>query len=327
MVAADAGPPRITQKKPMLIVCPTCAMSYQVDASAIGTSGRSVRCTQCKTVWVVAAPEEELFRAPKSAGDETVAAFRTALGAETTPSPSAAGEPRAAHLTDNAMDAKALEGAVPSPSNEQPAALADITIPIESAPPLVPEAEDGARPAVKATAIDNDHNDVETVAARRMTRPAARRRHSRPRSRLPAVIVVLLTTCVALLAWRKDIVRHVPQLASFYSAIWLPVNLRGLAFTDVKISNQMHDGVPVLVVEGVIVSTASMPVEVPRLRFSILNAAGAEIYAWTAMPSQTVLTPEESLPFNSQLASPPVNSHSVQVRFFTRRDAAVAGSS
>ena len=321
MVAADAGPPRITQKKPMLIVCPTCAMSYQVDASAIGTSGRSVRCTQCKTVWVVAAPEEELFRAPKSAGDETVAAFRTALGAETTPPPSAAGEPSATHLTDNAMP----EGAAPSPSNEQQAALADITIPIENAPPLVPEAEDGARPAVKATAIDNDHNDVETVAARRRTRPAARRRHSRPRSRLPAVIVVLLTTCVALLAWRKDIVRHVPQLASFYSAIWLPVNLRGLAFTDVKISNQMHDGVPVLVVEGVIVSTASMPVEVPRLRFSVLNVAGVEIYAWTAMPSQPVLTPEESLPFYSQLASPPVNSHSVQVRFFTHRDAAVAG--
>jgi len=163
------------------------------------------------------------------------------------------------------------------------------------------------------------------VAARRRTRPAARRRHSRPRSRLPAIIVVLLTICVALLAWRKDIVRHVPQLASFYSAIWLPVNLRGLAFTDVKISNQMHDGVPVLVVEGVIVSTASMPVEVPRLRFSVLNAAGVEIYAWTAMPSQPVLTPEESLPFHSQLASPPVNSHSVQVRFFTRHDAAVAG--
>jgi hypothetical protein len=70
-----------------------------------------------------------------------------------------------------------------------------------------------------------------------------------------------------------------------------------------------------------------MPVEVPRLRFSVLNVSGVEIYAWTAMPSQTVLTPDESLPFTSQLASPPVNSHSVQVRFFTRRDAAVAGSS
>ena len=316
-------------------------MSYQVAASAVGASGRSVRCVNCKTVWAVAAPEEApLFRAlvpaaaasnpaPQAASDETVDAFRSALSDGTTTQPTVAGEPPAAPLTDAAMEAGAPEGAAPTPSNEQPVALSDIPIPVEDAPPLAPRADDGTPgdgmpPAVRATAIDNDHNDVETVAARRRPLNAARRRHSQPRSRLPAVIMVLLTICAALLAWRKDIVRHVPQLASFYAAIWLPVNLRGLAFTDVKIMNQMHDGVPVLVVEGVIVSTASMAVEVPRLRFSVLNAAGAEIYAWTAMPSQQVLTPEESLPFHSQLASPPANGHSVQVRFFTRRDA-VAG--
>jgi predicted Zn finger-like uncharacterized protein len=218
MVAADAGPPRITQKKPMLIVCPTCAMSYQVDASAIGTSGRSVRCTQCKTVWVVAAPEEELFRepqraatasnlAPKNTSDETVAAFRTALGAETTPPSSAMGEPPAAHLTDNAMDAKAPEGAAPTPSNERPAALADIAIPIENAPPLVPEAEAARHPLVKATAIDND-TTTETVAARRRTRPRA---PAGPAGREAGCQWSSAANHVRGAVGLKDIVRHVPQ--------------------------------------------------------------------------------------------------------------------
>ncbi len=91
-----------------------------------------------------------------------------------------------------------------------------------------------------------------------------------------------------------------------------------------KIGNEIHDGVPVLVVEGVIVSTVSTPVDMPRLRFALRNAAGAEVYSWTAQPSQPVLGAFETLPFRSRLASPPAEGHDIQVRFFTRRDA-VAG--
>ena len=102
------------------------------------------------------------------------------------------------------------------------------------------------------------------------------------------------------------------------------MNLRGLTFTDLKIGNEIHDGVPVLVVEGMIVSMVSMPVDVPRLRFTLRSAKGAEVYAWTAQPSQAVLGAFETMPFRSRLASPPAEGHDIQVRFFTRRDA-VAG--
>ena len=48
-------------------------------------------------------------------------------------------------------------------------------------------------------------------------RPAAKR--ERLRVPLPVIIVLLLFVCGALLGLRKDIVRHVPQMASFYAAI------------------------------------------------------------------------------------------------------------
>jgi hypothetical protein len=83
--------------------------------------------------------------------------------------------------------------------------------------------------------------------------------------------------------------------------------------------------VPVLTVEGNIVNTVSMPVEIPRLRFAVRNGAGAEVYTWTAMPSQAVLEPGASLPFRGRLASPPPDGIVVEVRFFTKRDAAAAG--
>ena len=53
--------------------------------------------------------------------------------------------------------------------------------------------------------------------------------------------------------WRADVVRLLPQTATFYKMVGLDVNLRGLAFKDIKITNETVDGKPVLVIEGVIV--------------------------------------------------------------------------
>src|SRR5260221_13324136 len=39
---------------PMKIVCPNGDTAYQVQPSAVGPSGRSVRCTRCQTVWFAA---------------------------------------------------------------------------------------------------------------------------------------------------------------------------------------------------------------------------------------------------------------------------------
>jgi hypothetical protein len=112
-----------------------------------------------------------------------------------------------------------------------------------------------------------------------------------------------------------------PQTASLYAVIGLPVNLRGLAFENIKTAREMQDGVPMLVVEGDIVGTTGRHTEVPRLRFAVTDAGGKEIYAWTARPTRTLLPPGETLPFRSRLASPPSEANGVSVRFFNRRDA------
>ena len=70
-----------------------------------------------------------------------------------------------------------------------------------------------------------------------------------------------------------------------------------------------------------ILSMVSQPTDVPRLRFGLRSASGAEVYSWTAPPPQPVLGAFETLPFRTRLASPPADGHDIQVRFFTpRRD-------
>jgi predicted Zn finger-like uncharacterized protein len=311
----------------MHLVCPKCATSYQLDATTVGATGRSVRCTRCKNVWFAAASDlqpvtadaardEAAFRAELGAGTARAAAANDSSAAADQPSPGMAAPGIAEGEPAQATSARPSEAAAPPP-------LSDINVPAVDAPPLSPSAADAA-PEAAASPIPSEPEDIESVAARRMpaTPVIARRRTGNPKSRLALVVLALVAVCAAIIGWRKDIVRHVPQMASFYGTIGLPVNLRGLVFTEIRTANEAHDGVPVLTVEGTVESIVSYQVEVPRLRFALRNTAGLVVYSWTAVPPQTVLNPGEALPFRSRLASPPGDVHDVQVRFFNRRDAA-----
>jgi hypothetical protein len=142
---------------------------------------------------------------------------------------------------------------------------------------------------------------------------------------LPTACAAMGALVLALIVWRGDMVRLLPQTAAFYKMVGLDVNLRGLAFKDVKLSSETVDGKQVLVIEGVIVGEGKKPLDIPRLRFAVRDAQGAEIYAWNAVLEQTVLRPGERAFFRSRLASPPPEGRNIDVRFFNRRD--IAGGS
>ena len=76
------------------------------------------------------------------------------------------------------------------------------------------------------------------------------------------------------------------------------------------------------VIEGAIAPVSRKAVEIPRLRFVVQDARGADIYAWNAVVDQAVIHPGEKVSFKSRLASPPADAHSVVVRFFHKRDLA-----
>jgi hypothetical protein len=173
-------------------------------------------------------------------------------------------------------------------------------------------------------------HDAQAVAARRhqawfqkLLRPQARLcPPGKPFITLPTICAAMGALVLALVIWRVDVVRLLPQAAAFYKLVGLEVNVRGLSFKDVKITTETMDGKPVLVIEGVIVGLVPKPVELPRLRFSVRDAQGAEIYAWNALLEQAVLNPGERAWFKSRLASPPPEGRNIDVRFFSKRDIA-----
>ena len=302
----------------MLIVCPNCATSYRIDTSSLGASGRSVRCVRCRNVWFASDPSAPAASAPDHGAEmTTVAADDAAVTAAPSPDTGAADGPMShesvaelqPELQDVASDPAIAAGwpdEHPLPQIHAPIAMAD-------APALAPMEHSSSLPADAALG-----EDIETFAARRAPRAKRRNRFSLPF--LPLAILALIALNAALIGWRADVVRVAPQTASLYAAIGLPVNLRGLSFADVSTATETHDGVQVLVVEGTVASASPRLVEVPRLRFSVRNAAGQEVYAWTALPTRNILAPGETLAFRSRLASPPPDARDVLVRFFNRRD-------
>jgi len=309
----------------MLIVCPNCATSYTIDPAAIGPAGRTVRCARCKVTWLAGGPAAgpEL---PESVGGVIMEAKTQTAGSnpDEPPQPPADAvippDPAAAAADDFGAESVVPIGEVDAaPETGDSAELPPPPETIVDAPSLVPSAEHEKLPDAVIDETDND--DIENYAARRQ-RLAARRRERRRSSRWTALVLVLLAVNVAVIGGREEVVRTLPQTASFFAAIGLPVNLRHLKFENVKISKEAQDGVEVLIVEGTIVTTADKPITVPRLRFAARDAAGQEIYAWTALPSRSILGPGEHLDFSSRLASPPAGARTVMVRFFNTQDTA-----
>ena len=314
----------------MLIVCPSCQTSYDVTAASLGETGRTVRCVRCQEVWFTTPAGAETVPILNAAAASAQYQRGAATGQNAPGSGYAAGAPsadddtvdpnlaaRAAGLSHVAFDDPSIAAGARAAGMDE----ADSVVAYD-APPLAPEDESPAR--VRPVTGADPAEDIETVAARRARREMSGRSRRGRRPSPAVVIVLLLAVNASLLGWRYDVVRAMPQTASLYAAVGMPVNLRGLAFVDVKTTKEMHDGVPVLLVQGTISNVSREPHDVARLRFAMRNGAGREIYTWTTLPARSVLAPGESLPFQTRLASPPSEGREVVVRFFNRHDA-IAG--
>jgi predicted Zn finger-like uncharacterized protein len=290
----------------MLIVCPSCATSYMIEPASLGPAGRTVRCARCKTSWFAGGQKSEV----SNFVDDVIAEAE----ARDAPAPrrNRASEAAADDFGDEpGQSAAGFMGQDPAPAYPDPQPTHG-DIPTAEAPPIVP-------PMGDAAAADAGNADIESFATRR-SRSQARRKGKRKSSKWTAIILVLFGFNVALIGARQEVVRYLPQTASLFAAIGLPVNLRQLTFDEVKISKDEHDGVPVLTVEGNIVSQSAKVVDVPKLRLAVRNATGQEIYAWTARASRDTLGPGEKLPFRARLSSPPPDASDVMVRFINARD-------
>lgn len=287
----------------MKIICPHCTTSYDVNPANFGDAGRKVRCARCQEVWL-ARPE----LAPAMAGAEQDGGF----------------------------------------SGDEAGAVAERAWPEGDAPHVESPSISGEWPDPRESRAANESDASWTVAAqhdealddeapqsssrfRSLMRPIAPFSRLKWPASLPALN--LNTACfamgamvLALTIWRTDVVRLMPQTGAFFKMVGLSVNLRGLAIEDVKITTEMTNNKPVLLIEGNIRDIARKAVEIPRLRFIVRDEKGADLYAWNAVLEQPSLIPGEKAWFKTRLAAPPAEGREIAVRFFHKLDLATGGT-
>jgi predicted Zn finger-like uncharacterized protein len=280
----------------MHIVCPHCTTSYAINLATLGEAGRTVRCARCKETWLARSEDAVEPAVQPAMAEASHAASRHDLAAERN---------------------ETADGSGHTPVVESPSIAGDWHDEASST------AKEDWIALVRNTEPEEEPERVRGAWFGGFLKLKPRQERSTPGRNfgsLPTACAAMGALVVALVVWRADVVRLAPQTAGFYRLVGLNVNLRGLAFRDVKVTTETVEGKPVLVIEGMIVGEGRKAVDLPRLRFSVHDAQGAEIYAWNSVLEQTTLNPGEHASFKSRLASPPAEGKSIDVRFFNKRD-------
>ena len=262
----------------MLIVCPACASEYEIDAARVGPEGRSVRCAACRETWFVMQDAEPAPEMPGAAGD--------------------APDWEAAPAEDSPREASRKE------AGSEAGSEADV---LDHPAPPPRRAKAPQRPRRKPSTWKPSTWKPSTW------KPAI---WKKPSPAIAAGLVVFVLLPLGLLG-RSTVVRAMPQSAAVFSAIGLPVNLRGVAFRDVvAFRNPAEGGNPAqLVVEGDLVGVARERVAVAPLEIEVRDAHDVPVYRWTVAAPRAALEPGETARFSASLSAPPVQGSGVQVRF------------
>ncbi len=178
----------------------------------------------------------------------------------------------------------------------------------------------------EAASLGPDASDRRAQVFSHAAAQAAIRSPSRPPSRAPSRAARRTPWPLAWLfagfgAWalligaRAQIARLAPAAAPLYAALGLNVNLTRMGLDHVASRLDYEDGRQILIVEGEIRNLASSPRVAPRMRLSVLDAGGREIYHWIAAPPKAWLAAGETADFRARLAALPKEGHKVRVRF------------
>jgi len=311
----------------MLITCPSCADSYELDPSTLGPAGGSLHCGRCGRTWFVANTAAML--AIEQAYRAEIAEFSRTLAAAPYDDGCFLELERSGHCRDGTNAHSAVGESIEedwSVARNEPSPASPIGRRF-GPPEEVVTAETitliAANPTFSWEGRPNRGTALAEPRAFRREIPSAQihgGRRERQRSRwgvsgTAAVVPMLIAANLALIGWRVDLVRLFPQTAPLDAAIGLPVNLRGVDFAGLTARAETGDEVPVLMVDGTLANVTQRAVRLPKLRFSLRDHRGQEVYDWAEAPPKALLAPGESLPFQSRLVSPPERGSEIVVAF------------
>jgi len=327
----------------MILECPNCDTNYEIPVE-LPPEGRKVRCVSCQHIWQAMPASEN-----PEAGDAPETVIPEAASEEVSQAPlqDTAADNEPAGPDEAADGGEKADLSVLNEFNDEEITFKDEEPVAEPAPkpesgsepePEVPAAVVEAAPAELDTSADQMSDtemadafsaaiaeagmsdDIEETESPPIVIGKARKK---TKMSLPvnlaagwAALALVLTGILSIGYFQRvKVVQLLPGAAQTYARLGLPVNIRGLAFKDVKYSWETSAGRPVLEVIGTIENVTSHPMKVPTVVFGLRTKEKVEVYQWAADVRADLLPPGEDAAFSAQIPTPPKSIRDVQVRF------------
>jgi hypothetical protein len=167
--------------------------------------------------------------------------------------------------------------------------------------------------------------DVETQVVRSGWPSASTHVQAAPRQRRVAPLLIGLLLAVAVIGgllggayiYRDQVVRAWNPAQGLYAVLGIDVSISGLSFRNTSYSRVVEDGVPVLIVEGILANETDGPLAFKDVRASLRNSDSVELDAWTFSAGEGILEAGGMQIFATRRSNPPANAFDLELTILT----------
>jgi predicted Zn finger-like uncharacterized protein len=259
----------------MLLVCPSCRTRYVVPDSAIGVSGRQVRCANCKHSWYQDGAELPVPPAPAIVAPVVPLAETFASAVPPAP-PSSFVNP--VPVDPEPVTKETIPEATAAPVQSDFASF-ETSVPIKQAQVQTPSFAETPAPPPPPVA---EYSDEPSRFAHEP--PFKPRRNPAKMWTMAAVAFAVLIAALGTGFWYYGI-----PTGSFAIAGKEP-DLK-IVLNDNLELNERADGTPYFIASGSIVNPTSQSQSVPDMLITLKDAGGRSVYSWKMKAKTRTLAP------------------------------------